>query len=178
MSDTFQKKAALCVVAFIACTAQASETVSYTYDSLGRLKTVQTAGGLSSGIQRSYSYDPSGNRTMLQVSGTAGSGVVTISARGSIANVSSVGVVLGVNIAGSPAPTGTVTFTQKGLFLGSASVSSGQASVILEGFAVGTHTITASYSGDGSNAPYSFTFTIKVQNLLWLPAVLQILLSN
>jgi hypothetical protein len=40
------------------------------------------------------------------------------------------------------------------------------------------HTIMATYSGDSSNAPYSFTFTIKAQNLGWLPAVLEILLSN
>jgi hypothetical protein len=159
-------------------TCFAQETVSYTYDSLGRLKTVQTVGGPSSGMQRSYNYDPSGNRTLLQVSGTAGSGAVTITAQGAVANETNVGVTLGVNITGSPAPTGTVTFTEDGLFLGSAPVSNGQASVILEGFALGMHTITASYSGDGSNAPYSFTFTIKVQNLAWLPAVLQILLSN
>lgn len=165
-------------LALVTTGVRASNSTAYTYDALGRLKATQTIGGPSGGMQRSYSYDASGNRTSLQVSGTAGSGAVTITAQGSVANQTSTGVVLGVNIAGSPAPTGTMTFTENGLFLGSASVTSGEASVILENFELGTHTITASYSGDGSNAPYSFTFTIKVQNLSWLPAVLQILLSN
>jgi hypothetical protein len=40
------------------------------------------------------------------------------------------------------------------------------------------HTITATYSGDANNAPTTHTFTIKVQNLSWLPAVLEILLSD
>lgn len=151
----------------------AQETISYTYDSLGRLKTTRTAGGPSDGSQRVYAYDPTGNRASLVV----GPGV-TISAHGTVAVQTSTGVTLTVNITGSPAPTGTVTFTENGDFLGSASVSGGAASVILEGYALGTHTITASYSGDSGNAPYSFTFTIKVANLSWLPAVLQILLSD
>jgi len=165
------------VIVFVALavggTCYAQETISYTYDSLGRLKSARTAGGPSDGAQRVYAYDPSGNRASLVV----GPGV-TISAQGTVANQTSTGVTLTVNITGSPAPTGTVTFTENGQFLGSASVSNGEASVILEGYALGTHTITASYSGDSGNAPYSFTFTIKVQNLSWLPAVLQILLSN
>jgi hypothetical protein len=161
-----------------ACSAGASETVTYSYDALGRLKTAQTSGGPLNGVQRSYSYDAAGNRTQVQVSGSTGSGSVTITAQGAVANETNVGVTIGVSIAGSPAPTGTVTFTENGLFIASATVSSGQASVILEGFALGTHTITASYSGDSSHAPYSFTFTIRVQNLSWLPAVLEILLTN
>jgi hypothetical protein len=161
------------MAALMACGAHAGETISYTYDSLGRLKSVRTNGGPADGSQRVYAYDAAGNRATLHV----GPGV-TISAKGTVANETSVGVVLGVNITGSPAPAGTVTFTENGTFLGSASVSSGQASVILEDFALGTHAITASYSGDAANAPYSVTFTIKVQNLNWLPAVLQILLSG
>jgi hypothetical protein len=161
-----------------ACSAGASDTVSYTYDTLGRLKTVQTTGGPQDGVLRTYSYDAAGNRTLLQVSGSTGSGSVTITAQGAVANETSIGVTIGVNISGSPAPTGTVTFTENGLFLGSSSVSSGQATVILDGFSVGTHTITASYSGDNTHAPYSFTFTINVRNLNWLPAVLEILLSK
>lgn len=157
----------------VCATGYAQETVSYTYDSLGRLMTARTAGGPSDGAQRVYAYDPSGNRASLVV----GPGV-TISAHGTVAAQTSAGVTLTVNITGSPAPTGTVTFTENGQFLGSTAVSGGEASVILEGYALGSHTITASYSGDSGNAPYSFTFTIKVENLSWLPAVLQILLSD
>jgi hypothetical protein len=129
-------------------------------------------------VQRNYSYDATDNRTFVQVSGAADIGSVTITAEGAVASQTSVGVVIGIRISGTSAPTGTVTFSENGVFLGSAFISSGQASVILEGFALGNHTITASYSGDGANAPSSFSFTIKVQNLSWLPAVLQILLSN
>ena len=79
---------------------------------------------------------------------------------------------------GSPGTQETVTFSENGAFLGSAPVYDGQASIVLEGFSLGAHTITVSYSGDSANAPYTYTFTIKVQDLSWLPGVLQILLSD
>jgi hypothetical protein len=46
------------------------------------------------------------------------------------------------------------------------------------GFPKGVHNITAIYSGDGRHAAQTINFTIKVQNLNWLPAVLELLLSN
>ncbi len=158
--------------------AGAAETATYTYDVHGRLTHVQAAGGPANNVTRAYQYDSTDNRTSLVVSGSSSSGTVTITAQGAVANVTSVGVSFGVNISGSPPPTGMVTFTENGIFLGSAFVYDGQASVLLEGFAVGTHAIVASYSGDGSNAPTTHTFTIKVQNLSWLPAVLEILLAD
>ena len=164
--------------ALVVCCAQASESISYSYDALGRLTNVRVAGGPANGVQRSYTYDATDNRTLLQVSGAAGTASVTITAQAAVANETSDGVAIGVTINGSPPPTGEVTFTENGVFLGSAFIYSGQATVILESFPAGTHTIVASYLGDGANAPYSFTFKIKVQNLLWAPAVLQILLSN
>lgn len=170
----FRTRIVMILAALAVCdSCYAQETISYTYDSLGRLKTARTAGGPSDGSQRVYAYDPTGNRASLVV----GPGV-TISAHGTVAPQTSTGVTLSVNITGSPAPTGTVTFTENGQFLGSASVSGGEVTVILEGYPLGSHTITASYSGDSGNAPYSFTFTVKVENLSWLPAVLQILLSD
>jgi hypothetical protein len=74
--------------------------------------------------------------------------------------------------------SGTVTFSENGVFLGSAWVIDGQGSIFLEGFANGVHSITATYSGDGTHAAQTTTFTIKVQDLRWLPAVLDLLLSN
>jgi len=71
-----------------------------------------------------------------------------------------------------------VTFTENGTFLGSAPVSDGQASIFLQGFSLGTHTITATYSGDSDNPQRAFTFTVKVMNLSWLPAVLEVILSD
>jgi YD repeat-containing protein len=166
--------AGLCV----ASSARSAETATYTYDVFGRLTSVQISGGPANGVERSVAYDATDNRTQVQVSGSSSSGSVTITAQGGVANATSAGVAIGVNISGSPPPTGTVTFTEGGVFLGSAFVYDGQASVFLEGFGLGVHTIIASYSGDGANAPHSFTFTIKVQNITWLPAVLEILLSD
>lgn len=158
--------------------ARAAESVTYTYDVFGRLTNAQVSGGPGNGVQRTFSYDATNNRTQVQVSGSSSSGSVTITPLGGVANATSAGVSIGVHITGATPATGMVTFTENGVFLGSAFVYDGQASVFLEGLSLGTHTITASYSGDGANAPYSYTFTIKVQNLSWLPAVLEILLSN
>jgi len=44
--------------------------VSYTYDTLGRLKSVSHAGGVNSGLASSYSYDDADNRTQVTVTGT------------------------------------------------------------------------------------------------------------
>jgi hypothetical protein len=162
---------------YVCASAQASEQITYTYDIYGRLIGATASGGPANGENRQYGYDAADNRTSVQISGVVTRGSVTIVPVSAVANVSSVGVTLGVTISGS-SPSGMVTFTENGNFLGSAFVSQGQASVILEGFPVGTHTITASYAGDASNAPTTFQFTIRVQNLMWLPAVLQLLLSN
>jgi len=169
--------ATTCVAFLATAAAYAAETITYTYDPLGRLTQLQAAGGPSNGITRTYQYDATDNRTLFQLSGAASGGSVTITPLGAVANETSVGVTIGVSITGS-SPSGLVTFTENGVFLGAAFVSNGQATVILEGFALGTHTITATYSGDGVNAPFTQNFTVKVQNLSWLPAVLEILLSN
>jgi hypothetical protein len=161
----------------ILASAQAGETATYTYDVFGRLSNVQVSGGPRNNVQRSFLYDASDNFTLVQVSGASNNGSVTLSSLGSVANANSEGAAIGVHISGSGSLSGMVTFTENGVFLGSAFVTDGEASVFLQGFSLGMHTIVASYSGDASNAPYSFTFTIKVQNLSWLPAVLQLLLQ-
>src|SRR4051812_28604292 len=48
---------------------QASDTVSYTYDALGRLVAVSTSGGVNNGISVATGYDPAGNRSSYNVSG-------------------------------------------------------------------------------------------------------------
>lgn len=176
--DRFARTALFGAFFLASVTSDAAETSTYTYDALGRLTGLQLSGGPTNGAQVTYAYDAAGNRSQYIVSGSTGSGSITVTPKGSVANVTSVGVVLAVQIAGSSSPTGTVTFTENGVFIGSTTVYAGEASIILEGFSLGTHTITASYSGDSNNAPYSYTFTIKVQNLSWLPGVLEILLSN
>jgi hypothetical protein len=53
-------------------------------------------------------------------------------------------------------PTGTVTFSSDGATFGNAMLdATGTASLSSAGLAVGSHSITVSYSGDGNNAPAS-----------------------
>ncbi len=157
---------------------RAAETLTYTYDARGRLTKVEASGGPGNGAVRAYQFDAAGNRMQFQSTAASGGSAVAITPTGGVANVTSTGVVIGVSITGVGSPSGIVTFTENGVFLGSAFVYANQASVILEGLPTGVHTITASYSGDGSNAPRTFTFTIKVQDLRWLPAVLDLILSE
>jgi len=53
---------------------------------------------------------------------------------------------------GSGTPTGTVTFYDGATTLGSETLSAGSAAFTTSSLAVGTHSITASYSGDSNNA--------------------------
>jgi hypothetical protein len=54
--------------------AQTSETITYTYDALGRVKTVSHAGGDNAGMVITYTYDAAGNRTQYVVAGSKGRG--------------------------------------------------------------------------------------------------------
>ncbi|MBL8269954.1 Ig-like domain repeat protein [Steroidobacter sp.] len=170
---------ALALVVFVCAIngAHAADSLTYTYDALGRLKKVVNSSGPGSGVQRDYQYDAAGNRLGFQSSGATSGSSVTISPVSSVANVSWYGVSVGVNLAGSGSAGGTVTFYENNVFLGSAFVYANQASVFLEGLSPGTHVITVSYSGDGTNAPTSYTFTLSVKDLRWLPAVLELLLN-
>lgn len=55
----------------VAAPVQAAETVSYTYDALGRLTTTTTSGCPASGITTGTAYDPAGNRTTYTVTGAS-----------------------------------------------------------------------------------------------------------
>jgi YD repeat-containing protein len=57
--------AAICVAA----EARASETVTYTYDALGRLVKVEHSGSVNDGLTVQHSYDPAGNRRNVTVTG-------------------------------------------------------------------------------------------------------------
>jgi hypothetical protein len=156
--------------------ARSAESISYTYDALGRLSTVTITGGPANNVQQTYRYDAAGNRSQYDLTGATPKTPVTISISNNVANVSSVGVAFTVNISGT-SPSGMVTFTENGVFLGSAWVMDGQATIIVEGLPNGVHTIAASYSGDGTHAPQTTMFNIRVQDLRWLPAVLEMLLD-
>lgn len=52
--------------------AYAAETITYTYDALGRLVQVTRSGTVNNGASATYGYDPANNRTNVTV--TAGGG--------------------------------------------------------------------------------------------------------
>jgi hypothetical protein len=65
-------------------------------------------------------------------------------------------VTLSAAVTGSDGtPSGTVTFSDGSTTLGSAVVVGGTASISLSNLALGSHQISAAYSGDGSNQPSS-----------------------
>lgn len=59
-------------VAASAAAGQASETIVYSYDALGRLTATSSSGTVNSGISTSVGYDPAGNRSTYTVTGAAG----------------------------------------------------------------------------------------------------------
>lgn len=149
-----------------------AQAVSFTYDALGRLTQVQTPSASGGVITQNFQYDPAGNRATYQRLLP-----VVLSMTRPIVNLTPSGATLTVDLS-NPSATGTVTFTENGNPLaGPVSVSDGKATVIIEGLSKGTQTITATYSGDASDAPQATTFTINVEDLSWLPAVLQLLLQ-
>ena len=54
-----------------ASTAHASETVTYTYDALGRLVAVAHSGTVNNGQQTTYTYDSADNRTNVTTTGAS-----------------------------------------------------------------------------------------------------------
>ena len=166
----------LAVMACVSNAAIAAQSVTYTYDALGRLTDTQILSGPGTGVAQHYQYDAAGNR-LLETAAAPGQAAVVLSVPKATAIVTSAGITLTVNVSGST-PTGSVTFTENGNFLGIAYVTGGQAILQLEGLSQGAHSIRATYSGDGTYAPKVDTFTIQVRDLRWLPAVLDILLSD
>jgi len=53
---------------------RAQETLTYSYDALGRLQAVNRAGPPGVNVSTSYTYDPAGNRTNVTTTGSANSG--------------------------------------------------------------------------------------------------------
>jgi hypothetical protein len=51
----------------------ASETVTYSYDALGRLVATTSSGTVNNGLATTIAYDPAGNRSTYSVTGAAGS---------------------------------------------------------------------------------------------------------
>ncbi len=51
----------------VAAAAYASETITYTYDSRGRLVKVERKGSVNNNVTANYSYDKADNRTNVNV---------------------------------------------------------------------------------------------------------------
>jgi YD repeat-containing protein len=168
MNNSAMKSLVMSLVIFATCSAALASTTTYQYDALGRLSGV-TEGAASV----NYSYDPAGNRTQKQTSGGTAT-AITMPSSSAVEHRGS--VVLKVTVGGT-SPGGAVSFYEGSTFLGSAPIASGVASVELIGLSRGSHTITARYSGDVTNAANSVSFPVKVVNLDWLPAVLEILMN-
>jgi len=168
--------AVLLVGALAGDVVSATQQVTYTYDALGRLTTVSILQGPGSGVIQSYQYDAAGNRLQYQVT-APGQRPAALTTPDSVVNATAEGTALTVSV-DDPLASGTVTFTENGVFLGSAPIIEGQASLTVENFPTGQHSIQASYSGDTTRAPQQTSFEVRVQNLSWLPKVLEILLSD
>jgi hypothetical protein len=87
-----------------------------------------------------------------------GQGGSAISATASAASLNfgdaeTISVTLTPSMSGRPAPTGNVSFYDGATLLGSAGLSGNSASFATSQLAVGTHTITAVYAGDGNYNP-------------------------
>jgi YD repeat-containing protein len=75
MGQSFRIFVATCATALLLCTAvQAAETINYTYDALGRVKSATHVGGDNAGMVINYTYDPAGNRTEYKVTGSKNKG--------------------------------------------------------------------------------------------------------
>lgn len=53
----------------ISAAAQASETISYSYDARGRLVKVVHSGSVNNGVQTVYNHDRADNRTQVKTTG-------------------------------------------------------------------------------------------------------------
>jgi YD repeat-containing protein len=60
-------------VVLVAAIAEASETITYTYDTKGRLIQVDRSGSINNNVSATYVYDKAGNRTTLVVTGSPNS---------------------------------------------------------------------------------------------------------
>lgn len=58
--------------------ALAQQSITYTYDALGRVLTATYTGGPSDGLIVTYTYDAAGNRTSYNSNGKGVAGVVVV----------------------------------------------------------------------------------------------------
>lgn len=76
------RKAGIFALVLLAAPAAASETVTYTYDALGRLVKVEHAGGRNENVVVDLAYDPANNRQSYVVTGQSGKRVIVVPLNG------------------------------------------------------------------------------------------------
>lgn len=67
MHSLFIRTTAAILLTGLSASSQASETVTYTYDALGRLVTSVHSGTVNNNVQTTYSFDLADNRTNLTI---------------------------------------------------------------------------------------------------------------
>lgn len=69
------RQLAAIVLLSLAGQAPASETITYSYDALGRVTNVAHSGTVNNGLNTAYSWDAADNRSNVTVTGSSGSGI-------------------------------------------------------------------------------------------------------
>lgn len=161
------RSCALLALGIVAFESDAA-TTAYQYDALGRLTTVNQGSS-----QTAYNYDSAGNRSAKQVAAITPT-AITLSGQTTVLEKQGV-VTLNFNVGGSTA-SGTVNIYDNATLIGTATVTNGVVAFEVTGLPLGSNSITVAYAGSESFTANSATVSIKVVNLSWLPAVLQLLL--
>jgi hypothetical protein len=130
--------------------------------------------GDSSGILLQGDFLKDGTPDFISVSGASGTSLmlnqggthVTLAANPTSiqqGQSTSVTATVKATMAGRPQPTGTIALMDGSTSLGTGTLSNGSATISVSGLAVGTHTITAVYSGDSAfNVNAGTTVSIQV----------------
>lgn len=71
MVVSFARSAAGIALVVLAGAAQATETITYTYDALGRLVKVSSSGTVNNNVETIYTNDAADNRAQVVVTGSA-----------------------------------------------------------------------------------------------------------
>ena len=167
-------------------------TVTFTVDGTAQGPTAITGNGTASysasslavgahRITAAYSGDTSfaSSASAMLTQTVSPAGTTTTLASSVNPSASGQSVTLTATVTGGQTLTGTVQFRVDGISVGSpVSLSGGAASYSCAGLSVGTHTVTATYSGDNSGLGSAATLTLTVQapapvpmtHLLWTNA--------
>ena len=111
----------------------------------------------------SYSAASTSGQTLVTVSPPATTTVLTSSVNPSSYNQPVI-LTATLQLTSSGTPTGTVTFYDGSSQIGSSTVANNSAQLTISGFQLGTHSITATYSGDANFAGSTSTAVSQVVN--------------